>query len=153
MHSNADDSVPPISPATAADRGEIRALLVAATLPTDDLDDAKSLRFWVARADRGRVLGVIGLEQYANAALLRSLTVAAAERRRGLGARLVAAVETEAKRAGVESLYLLTTTAERFFLRRGYRPMDRTQAPQAIGATAEFSSLCPSRAVCLSKQL
>jgi amino-acid N-acetyltransferase len=50
-------------------------------------------------------------------------------------------------------MYLLTTTAETFFERRGYRRVDRTEAPQAIQTTVEFASLCPASSAFMIKRL
>ena len=53
---------------------------------------------------------------------------------------------------GVRRWWLLTTTAVKFFAQRGFRVEARENAPAAIGATAEFRGLCPSVAVCLSRE-
>jgi L-amino acid N-acyltransferase YncA len=44
------------------------------------------------------------------------------------------------------SVVLLTTTAATFFLRFGFRPVDRSAAPEAIRSSAELSGACPSSA-------
>ena len=74
-------------------------------------------------------------------------------RSRGLGARLVDAIETEARARGVTALYLLTTTAATFFERVGYTAHDRATVPHFLAATTEFSSLCPDTADCLWRDL
>jgi N-acetylglutamate synthase-like GNAT family acetyltransferase len=60
---------------TAVDLPAIRSLLTQAGLPTADLDLSPSLHLWVAE-DGGALVGVIGLEQFRRAGLLRSLVVA-----------------------------------------------------------------------------
>jgi amino-acid N-acetyltransferase len=50
-------------------------------------------------------------------------------------------------------LYLITTTAKDFFNRQGYCIIQREKSPEAIKETAEFSSLCPSTAVVMKKQI
>jgi amino-acid N-acetyltransferase len=50
-------------------------------------------------------------------------------------------------------MYLLTTTAETFFERRGYRRVDRIQAPPAIKLTPEFAGLCPASSAFMIKRL
>ena len=109
--------------ASAADGSSIRALLTAAALPTDDLEEAPS-RFWVARDGRS-VVGAIGLERYGDVGLLRSLVVSSAIRRRGVGRDLVSTVEQQALAAGVGLVVLLTQTAESFFKRLDYAVVDR----------------------------
>ena len=53
----------------------------------------------------------------------------------------------------VEQLVLLTETAEKFFRAIGYEVIDRRHVPQGIKQSAEFRSLCPASAVCMSKLL
>ena len=97
------------------------------------------------------MVAIIGLEQFQSAGLLRSLAVSPNYRGRGLAQELVRHVESFAASHGVESLFLLTTTAEAFFRKRGYCPASRLEAPQAIQATSQFSGLCPSSSAFLSK--
>ena len=138
--------------ARAADFDAIVALLGAAELPVEDLEAARLDAFVVAT--EGEVcVGVVGLEIHESDALLRSLAVERRHRSRGLGARLVHAIETEARARGVTALYLLTTTATTFFERMGYTAHDRAAVPSSIAATTEFSSLCPDTADCLWRDL
>jgi amino-acid N-acetyltransferase len=97
--------------------------------------------------------GVVGREVRDAAGLLRSLAVAPGRREQGLGRRLADQAEAAARDRGVRELYLLTTTAEAFFARRGFERADRASAPPDLQATAEFHSLCPSSAVCMRKRL
>ena len=53
----------------------------------------------------------------------------------------------------VQAIYLLTTTAEAFFERLGYRRVDRMQAPPSIQSTREFASLCPANSAFIIKRL
>lgn len=96
---------------------------------------------------------MIGLEEYANCGLLRSLIVDTSCRGSGVGARLVAALEARTSRRGLQSLWLLTIDADQFFARLGYTEMPRYEAPQSIQSSAEFSSLCPDDAVLMCKHL
>ncbi|MCY4468536.1 MAG: arsenic resistance N-acetyltransferase ArsN2 [Thiotrichales bacterium] len=141
-----------LKPAQRMQFDAIARLLRAAGLPVEDLDVAMLDAFVVAT--EGEVcVGVAGLEIYESYALLRSLAVEPRHRSRGLGAKLVDAVETEAQARGVTALYLLTTTAATFFERVGYTAHDRAAVPPAIAATTEFSSLCPDTADCLWRDL
>jgi amino-acid N-acetyltransferase len=74
-------------------------------------------------------------------------------RNRGLGLRLVRRLELEAEASGLKCLVLLTQTAESFFARLGYSLIDRAAAPDSVKASAEFRSLCPASAVCMTKPL
>ena len=142
--------LPPIQP--CADLPAIRALLAATGLPTADLAAAPLADFWGCREGTA-LIGVIGLETYGAVALLRSLAVAPDRQGRGLGSTLLAHAEGAARQRGVETLYLLTTTAEAFFARRGYVRIPREATPPVVQQTAEFAALCPASAVCLRKAL
>lgn len=135
----------PLSPA-------MRALLEEAGLPVDDLAPNHGIEFFVA-GPPDRPDGVVGLDRPGSVGLLRSLAVASNARGRGLGTALVAAVEQHARASGLSTLYLLTTTADRFFEALGYSRIAREAAPIAVTQTAQFSALCPSTAVFMSKTL
>lgn len=120
------------------------------SLPASDLDESSLEKILVCRDDKG-VVAVVGLEALGRVALLRSLVVDWEMRGQGLGVQLTKAAEALASRAGVESIYLLTTTAEEFFRAQGYRLLARSEAPLAIQSTTQFSELCPSSAVLMVK--
>lgn len=130
----------------------VRQLLRDENLPVSDLVRTPALRLY-ACGDGTRLSGVVGLERYGESALLRSLAVAAAARRQGLGAALLAHAEARARAGGVRDIYLLTTSAEPFFTRRGYTRSERASAPQSIRNTREFTTLCPDDAVLMHKAL
>jgi len=131
---------------------EVEALLTEAQLPVADLASSRSLNLLGIR-DGGRLLGVVGVEVYGSVGLLRSLAVKPSHRKSGLGVSLVSNAETWAAEQGVETLYLLTTTAAQFFARRGYEGVPRSEAPAAIAATAQFSDLCPASSTFMRKVL
>jgi amino-acid N-acetyltransferase len=128
------------------------ALLDAEGLPCSDLTDAHLEHFFFAGAD-GLPTGLIGLELYNTDALLRSLVVSRTARNKGAGSSLVQHAERYAYSRGARSIYLLTTTAEAFFKRLGYKQIDRTCAPASIQRTREFASLCPGSSAFMMKTL
>jgi amino-acid N-acetyltransferase len=128
------------------------ALLQAAKLPTEDLED-RALDHFFFSGSEGSPTAVVGLELYGSDALLRSLVVDERARGRGLGASLLEHAERYAADHGVTSLYLLTNTAESFFKRRGYTRIDRSVAPPSIKDTREYSNLCPQSSAFMFKQL
>lgn len=130
----------------------VRALLTTSGLPTADLAAAPRPDFWGCRAGED-LAGVIGLEAYGTVALLRSLAVAPDGQGQGLGSALLAHAERAARWRGVSALYLLTTTAEAFFSRRGYIRLPREAAPPVLHSTAEFAARCPVSAACLTRTL
>lgn len=131
---------------------EIKALLTACDLPASDIPPDSQVRFFGIRQD-GALVAVVGLELYPPFGLLRSLAVAPFWRGQGLARKLVAHAESFAAARSVESLFLLTTSAQTFFLKLGYAPATRKDAPAAIRATSQFSALCPASAALLSKTL
>jgi amino-acid N-acetyltransferase len=139
-----------IEPLSSLD--EIFPVLTGCDLPVADISASSPPQFFGFRV-AGSVVAVIGLEQFQSVGLLRSLAVAPSYRGRGLAQELVSYVESFAASHGVESLFLLTTTAEPFFIKQGYRPTSRQEAPQAIQVTPQFSGLCPSSSAFLSKRV
>lgn len=136
----------------AGDFSAIVALLGATGLPSADLSLPALVHFRVAR-DGDQIIAVAGVQPVGQVGLLRSVAVAAAYRGRGYASRLVAALEAEARRLGLEALYLLTDGADVWFARRGYAILPRDDAPAAVRDTAEFRQLCPDTAVCMRKDL
>jgi amino-acid N-acetyltransferase len=139
-----------IAPLGADELPEATALLGANGLPTDDLTAAIAL--YGVREGQG-LEGVVGIEPCGEVGLLRSLAVRHDRRGSGLGTALVLEAERVAAKGGLRALYLLTTTAEPFFGRRGYSRLPRDEAPPAIRATSEFASVCPSSAAFMCKPL
>ena len=124
-------------------------LLANNDLPVQDLKNHFS-GFTVAKCGSALV-GTVGLEVYGELALLRSLCVADSHRARRVGEALVSAAVKRASARGVRSLYLLTTSAARYFAALGFAPVERHDVPPPIQGTAQFSSLCPTSAVCMRK--
>ena len=128
------------------------ALLQAAHLPTEDLTEDHCRHFFLAgTADSPE--GLVGLEVFEKVALLRSLVVVPEMRGKGLGATLLEHAENHARASGVNALYLLTTSAEKFFALRGYARTARESAPAAIRATREFAGICPASSAFMSRNL
>ncbi|MBW3572881.1 MAG: GNAT family N-acetyltransferase [Gemmatimonadetes bacterium] len=143
-----------MSPESAypSDLDAIVRLLADAALPHHDLTP-EHLRHFLVLRDADGISGAVGMEAAGDAGLLRSLAVSADRRGQGLASRLVDALEAYARAAGIRTLYLLTTTAEGFFARRGYARAERSAVPAAIAATAEFRAICPASAACMAKAL
>lgn len=140
------------TPIRPLDQGQaVEALLSENHLPASDLQDS-NVRLFGCWDDNG-LHGVVGLEMHDQAALLRSLVVPAGERGKGLGTALVSHAERFAAQHGVDTIYLLTTTAAAFFERHGYGHAPRQSAPSSIAATRQFSDLCPSSSAFMAKSL
>lgn len=139
-----------IRPAKDTDLAAIESLLTSNHLPTVGVQ-AALCGFLVAEADQ-RVVGVVGMEQRGNYGLLRSTAVAPEWRGRQVAKRLVERIIADAEAQGVQALYLLTTTAERYFPSFGFQIASRESVPADVRATEEFQSACPASAtvMCLS---
>lgn len=142
-----------LRPAGARKLGELRALLASAGLPAGDLTVAHLPLFRLATVRDDRLVGAVGLELAGAAALLRSLVVAPELRGSGLGQALVDAALELARERDVAEVWLLTTTADRFFEKLGWRRVERSSAPAGIRATAEFASICPASSICMVRSL
>ena len=141
-----------ITSAQTQDETSIKTLLHACDLPTDDLDASHMDHFLVIK-DNGKVVGSVGLEICGKYGLLRSLAVSKSLRGRSLGSKLVEQIEAYARTHQLKSLYLLTTTADQFFIHTGYQIIQRQNAPAPIQKTTEFQSICPESAVCMVKEV
>jgi len=127
-------------------------LLAECGLPSSDLVSDDFVNF-LGCGDEKRPDGIIGLAIYGEDALLRSLAVSASSRDLGCGKALVSKIEELARIKGIRNIYLLTDTAEQFFKRLGYAPIQRGFVPEQIRKTKEFSSLCLSDATVMKKHI
>ena len=140
-----------LEPADESDLSSVERLLAENGLPSADVR-SKPNSFYLA-FDQNERVGVGGIEVYGTDGLLRSVVVDPSARGKGVGSAICAALERRASTAGVETLYLLTTTAADFFARQGYDEIERADAPGAIRETAQFSDLCPATATCMRKSV
>jgi len=131
---------------------QVRRMLGNAQLPSADLTPGHLEHFFGCGSEQAPK-GVVGLEIYGSEALLRSLVVDETSRGHGCGKALVAAAERYARDCGVRRIYLLTTTAPKFFEGLGYHALARDQAPACIRTTSEFSGLCPTSSAFMVKDL
>ena len=140
-----------LSPLREEDLDRVERLLGANGLPTSGVREQSGNFLVLSSADE--LLGTVGLEPSGRVALLRSLCVAEAYRGRGFARSLCHAIEELALTLGVEQLYLLTTSAPKFFERAGFAEVPRADAPFEIRATEQFQTLCPASAQCMHKGL
>jgi amino-acid N-acetyltransferase len=138
-----------IEPARATDRDDVLRVVEQSGLPLDGLADHLDTTL-VARQD-GRVVGTAALEVYADGALLRSVAVVQELQGHGVGHRLTDAAIRLAQDLHSPAIYLLTTTAERFFPRFGFERIERTAVPRIVQSSVEFTSACPSTATVMGK--
>jgi amino-acid N-acetyltransferase len=121
-----------IEAATAADLHHVLDLLKQSGLPLEGL--AEHVATTLVARHSGRIVGSAALETYAEGVLLRSVAVAPDVQGRGTGRMLSEAAIDRAEQLGAPAIFLLTTTAERYFARLGFQPVDRSAVPQSVKA-------------------
>ena len=140
-----------IESARDQDLAEIRALLARLNLPLDGVDD--HVRTMLVAREGGMVVGTAALELYADGALLRSVAVDPSRQGRQLGHELTEAALRLAGEHRAPTVFLLTTTAERFFPKFGFERITRDAVPPSVQASVEFQSACPASAIVMRKRL
>ena len=136
-----------ITPARESDLQSIKDLLLANNLPIEGVDD--HWRTFILARDNGRVVACGGAETYQVAALIRSIAVLPEYRKQGVGRRIVRQLLDRLAARGVREFYLLTTTAEEYFKKRGFKTIDRDEVHPQLLQSREFQDACPSSAVCM----
>ncbi|HET9358103.1 MAG TPA: arsenic resistance N-acetyltransferase ArsN2 [Vicinamibacterales bacterium] len=140
-----------IEAAIEGDLPAVRDLLARLQLPLDEIDD--HVQTMIVAREEGQVVGTAALEVYADGALLRSVAVNPARQGRRLGHQLTEAALRLARTRGADTVFLLTTTAERFFPRFGFEPIARDEVPASVLASVEFRSACCASAIVMRKRL
>ena len=141
-----------MQPLAAFERDGLRAALIKAGLPVDNLGEPH-VQCWRFETYNDVPVGFGALEIHGADALLRSVVTIPPVRRIGMGRAIVAALEAEAAMQKCRALYLLTTSEAGFFRRLGYVECERSKVPAAIRATAQFATLCPAAATAMVKRI
>lgn len=134
-----------IRKAHESDYKEIMQLLASNSLPTVDIME-ENIELFVGLLGE-KIIATVGIEYYGECALLRSLSVKEGYKNQKIGETLLHFINDMCKKRSIQSLYLLTTTAEHYFSRFGFYVTSRKDTPQVIQSTREFSSICPSSAI------
>jgi len=137
--------------AAKADLRAVEAFLAATERPVGGVADQLE-RFWLA-VHGNQIVGCAGLEKYGAIALLRSVAVLPERRNQGIGKALISHIMQDAICANLTDLYLLTTHADRYFAGLGFRALNRSAAPNALLASAEFQGACPESATLMRLSL
>jgi len=140
-----------IDAATTRDLPDVHELLTRHRLPLDGVDD--HVQTMLVARENSQIVGSAALEIYADGALLRSVAVDARQQGRHVGHQLTEAALQLAREHGAHAVFLLTTTAERFFPRFGFEQIAREDVPPSVQASVEFTSACPASAIVMRKRL
>ncbi len=127
--------------ATAADLQQISRFLTENGLPTNGVNKFFE-NFIVALDQNGSWIGIAGLEVYGKSGLLRSVAVDKQFRGMGHGRTLVNTILTNAKKKRIETIYLLTESAEDYFKGLGFEVVNRKDIDEATRASPEFTECC-----------
>ena len=130
---------------------EILALLEVCQLPKEGLATHLSKTLVAQRGSE--IVGCSALEVYQELALLRSVAVKPSFRKRGLGLKLTRAALDLARESQVTKVYLLTETASTFFSKLGFIQVPRSDVPETIKHSVEFTTLCPKTATVMTLSL
>ena len=136
-----------ISAATLADVPRICELLSSSNLPTAGVEE--NWKTFVVARTSDAIVGCGGAEAYQFAALIRSIAVEPSHRKAGLGRRIVRQLLDRLAARGLREFYLLTTDAEGYFRKRGFKTIDRDEVHPQLFASPEFQDACPSDAICM----
>lgn len=99
------------------------------------------------------IAAVAGMEIRGDAGLLRSLAVRLKDRKKGFGERMTAAIIDQARAQGVQTVFLLTETAERFFGRAGFTAVRREDIPAPLMRSSALDRVCPEGSTVMKKTL
>jgi amino-acid N-acetyltransferase len=98
-------------------------------LPRTEFEMAENIRDFVVALDNGDLVGCGALHFYTPSnGEVRSLAVAPSSKARGIGRRIVEALEAEAHENDIESLFAFTYVPG-FFSRLGFLEVDRGELP------------------------
>jgi amino-acid N-acetyltransferase len=136
-----------ITAASEADVPFIKSLLLDAGLPLEGIDE--HWKTFVVARDGSKVIGCGGSEAYQVTALIRSIAVDREYRKNGIGRRIVRQLLDRLASRGLREFYLLTTDAEDYFRKRGFKTIDRDEVHPQLLASREFQDACPTSAICM----
>lgn len=140
-----------IKPATHQNLDEVKDLLLENNLPTADIYE-RDIQFLTAMLFEETV-AVIGVEIHNKNGLLRSLAVKEEYKNKGIGEMMIKELITHSFSNGLKELFLLTTTADRYFEKFFFTRVERNLVPPAIKASREFSRICPASAIVMKRPL
>lgn len=136
---------------TEADLPQVLELIRNNDLPTMGVEK-RFENFVVAQSENGTWVGVAGVEIYGKSGLLRSVAVSKRFRGLGYGKALVDATFSKARAKKLETIYLLTENAEKYFRRFGFEIVDRAIINESVQTSPEFTECCQS-AVAMRKRI
>lgn len=141
-----------IRQATHADLPKLKELLTSSGLPTVGVE-TNITHFLVAVSKDNQPLATIGMERSGSYGLLRSLAVTPAFRKQGIATQLVTTALNKARSSGVQEMYLMTETAEKYLLQFGFVKISRSAIPNSLLDESELNSACSGCSTCMRLEL
>jgi amino-acid N-acetyltransferase len=136
---------------TPGDLTAVQVLLRSNDLPFEDCSD--HLSSFIGIEQNNQLVAIGGFEHLGHYALLRSVAVDSRYRGLKLGSRLVNKIIDQLHGLEVESVYILTETAEHYFTPFNFHAVDRETLPAEIQSTQQCQSLCPASAIAMRLKL
>ena len=137
--------------ATSADLGAVQTLLADNKLPLEGVEDF--IDDFIIAEGGNSIAGVIGIECHGAYGLLRSAAVREDMKGEGIGRKLVDRLLASAPEQGISDVYLLTTTAEKYFPAFGFEIIQRSAIPAELSASKELQGACPDTAIVMHLSL
>jgi len=122
----------------------IKTLLQENDLPVSDLNS--KITFFVEKLNE-KIIAAGGIEDVGNDAIIRSIVVADEHKGSGFGKAITMQLLNHAKEKGKKDIYLLTTTAEKYFPKYGFKEIDRHAVPDNVKNSSQYKDVCPDTAV------
>ena len=132
---------------TLDDLESVQLLLRSNNLPFEDCSDHLQNFMGIKRNDQ--LIAIGGFEHRGQYALLRSVAVDARHRGLKLGTSLVNKILVNLRFLEIESVYILTETADRYFNQFDFVAVERVKLPTEIQSTRQCQSLCPATAIAM----
>ncbi|MBP2627581.1 MAG: family N-acetyltransferase [Firmicutes bacterium] len=129
---------------------QIHELLIKSGLPTAGVDSSNGI-YYIASDQE--IMGVVGVEQYGAAVMLRSLAVKPQFQKAGVAQQLIDYALEALKSTGGTDIYLITNTAEQYLTRYGFAKIERNRVPNHVLATSALGDACSSSSTCMHLKL
>ncbi len=130
---------------------EVFPIIEGAGLPVSDIEPEFSV--FLAATTQDKIVGCAGIQQIGKYGLLRSLVVLPVYRGEGIAKKLCDSILDLAKKKKYQTVYLLTTDAERYFSKYGFNKIEKESAPEAVKLTRQYREICSDSAVVMKMEL
>lgn len=121
---------------------QLSELLKSSELVPEGLEK-NNLHLFYERDESGALIGVIGVEMYGDACLLRSLAVLENKRNQGIARSLIKEAFEFARSVKSYEVYLLTQTIGNTMYGYGFRNVHRDKVPNDLITSPFFNGICP----------